>query len=151
MPMHSDIIYFDQKTYETVCIKNQDNEIRFKGKPTKVLNEWCLEHGSSLEGRIDSFKYLLKVRQKPGILISERCKVLFIPTLSTTSNDCRYIQYTHIKKIIKNGPKSCTVTMNNGNSYNFNVDYRVIKQQQKRAKLYLSKLRLLDGKFIFLR
>ncbi|MEG0658347.1 competence protein ComK [Anaerorhabdus sp.] len=150
MYTYCDVIYYDTKTNETVLMKDKEEIKRLNGKPIKWIKIWCLENGSSLEGRQASFSYLCKVHQKPCILINEMELLLLLPTQSIQSEQCLYIQYRNIDKIVSLNSKSCLLITRNGYEYDLNVDARIIKKQIKRSNEYVKKLHDIQRKFIFL-
>ena len=47
----------------------------------------CLHHGSSMQGRIDAFKSLLKVEKKVPVLVCRYQGCIFFPTTSFMRED----------------------------------------------------------------
>lgn len=109
-------------------------------KPAVWLSEKCLRGGSSLRGRTDAFCELLKVRQKPAVLISEVSGEIWFPTLSPKQADCVWIRYDEILDVKAHCPQSCEVIFFNGFRMQANVDARVIRQQMKRCRAFLELL-----------
>ena len=103
------------------------------------LNEMCLINGSSLQGRIDSFNYIVKSKQKTPILISIKHKLLLIPLYSIYSKECILLNYYNIYKISKKDEQTYIYFID-GNMEVINIDIRIIRNQIKRVKRYLEHL-----------
>lgn len=142
------IIYYQSFSNETILVRKGGERETYNGKPKKLFNDWCLKNGSSLKGRIESFRYLLNISQKPCILVSEKEPIIFLPTMSMDALDCQFIQFDCIASIHQNHNGSCEVVTKDGSKLLFNVDYRVLKMQYKRSELFLKKLKLIDRKFL---
>ena len=63
----------------TLIVTLDGNKYVFEQKPFKVISYWCLENGSSIQGRIDAFRYALNVRQS---LMSKTGRKLLYTELS---------------------------------------------------------------------
>lgn len=142
------IIYYQPSSNETILVMPGGKKDIYKGKPKTLLNDWCLNNGSSLDGRMESFRYLLNVSQKPCILVSEKKGIMFMPTLSIDSFECQFIRFDCIATIRRHHDGTCKVITKDNSEYFFNVDPRVIKLQYKRSQLFLKKMKLIDRKFI---
>ena len=119
-------LYFDDCKTKNISIK-----------PINFIKKLCINNGSSLEGRIASFKYLTNTRQKPCILIKEG--LIYIPTLSSNNSDCKYLLYNRIVWVKKDNNDSL-VLFDNGLKLNVDVNYRTLRKQLQRCDLFKSKL-----------
>lgn len=143
-------IYYDEKTSETVLLNENTEICRIKKKPEKLFEQWCLENGSTLEGRLANFRYELNVKQKPCILVNEPGFILFIPTMSMSSTKCMYFQYRKINRIKTWKIGNCCIETKNGTNYYLDMDVRVLRKQFLRAKEYTNNLRKRNQKYILM-
>lgn len=105
--------------------------------PLKLLQHLCIINGSSLDGRVKSFKYLTTSRVKPCIMIKE--SAIYMPTMSSSNQECEYVLYNRIVWIRKEGYKSL-VLFDNGYKLIVNCSYKVLRKQLKRCDLFKDKL-----------
>ncbi len=134
-----DVIYY---SYDKLEIVNNLNRINLNYKLTDFLDDQCLKNGSSLKGRIDSFNYINKTKQKTPILISLNKRLFLIPLWSIYQNECTLVNYFNIKQIINVDNKKTKVIFHNGLNIEFDINVRVINKQIKRVKDYLLHLEL---------
>ncbi|MDY6062672.1 MAG: competence protein ComK [Erysipelotrichaceae bacterium] len=123
-------------------IKESNNVYYNKHSLINYLNCLCLSNGSTLKGRIGSVKYLLKIIQKPPILISLNKNIILLPIYSIYGSETLMFNYYMIDnyKIIS---ENCTrIYFINGEYEDFNFNYRILNKQIVRIKNYLSKLLL---------
>lgn len=109
-------------------------------KPLAILEEKCLRNGSSAEGRMESFRYLLNIRQKAAVLISSITDEIWFPTLSMKQSDCVWIRYDAILQVSSKGPHDCEILFFSGLRKTLDCDMRVIREQMKRCRRYLELL-----------
>lgn len=143
-------IYYDEQTKESVLMVENKEVKRVKGMPKKVFEAFCLEHGSTLKGRLTNFCHVLHVKQKPCILVNELGCILFIPTLSMSSTKCQYFQYNKIKEVKRCASSRCQLITKAGTIYALDVDIRVIRKQMKRSQQFIQKLRERNQKYILM-
>ncbi len=142
--------YYNAEEKETLFFFKGKCVGKMMNKPSRLLEEWCLNHGATLDGRLKSARYLTKIVQKPPILVSEKDAILFLPTASYSSEDCFFIQYKYLLKISSNDEKLTMLQMTDGTIYHLSIDARIIKKQRKRAEVFLKKMKLINRKFILL-
>ncbi len=119
-------LYFDNGEVETIDIK-----------PLKLIKELCIKNGSSLEGRIASFKHLTSTRQKPCVMIKDG--LVYIPTFSFNNIECSYLLYNRIVWV-KKDEHNCIVLFDNGLKLKVDVSSRTLRKQLKRCDLFKEKL-----------
>lgn len=61
-----------------------------------IIDESCKFYGSSLKGRAEGTNYLIGIRYKCPILVSEKDLLIFFPTTSAKKSDCSWINYNEI-------------------------------------------------------
>lgn len=143
-------VYYDEQAKETVMMFEKKEIKRIRGNPKKVFESFCLNHGSTLQGRLANFRYELQVKQKPCILVSEPGCILFIPTRSMASDKCQYFQYQTIRSLKRVDKNSCQIITKQGTVYGVDVDVRVIRKQMKRSQMFMKKLRERNQKYILM-
>lgn len=144
------LFYFNSKIRKTIfCFSGGVIETRDE-KPIYWLRQWCLENGSTLDGRLASCRYMIRIVQKPPILVSEKNKIVFLPIASCFSEDCIFIQYSEVSLITEGILGETIIEMKDQSKYTLPVGRKTIKQQYKRATELLRKLQLLNQKFVIL-
>ncbi len=144
----SQLFFYDYNKKETLFFLAGKEIGKMKKKPIQLMNQWCLENGSTLEGRMKSFRYLVNIVQKPPIMISEKKKSIIIPTTSIHSEDCIFINYQSVLKVQFFELGKTKVIMKDSSEYIVLVDVRTLRLQMKRITIFLDKMRLQDQKFI---
>ena len=132
------IVKYDKLNKKTLVVTLDGNKYVFEQKPFKVISYWCLENGSSIQGRIDAFRYALNVRQKCCIYINEH--TLLMPTTSLSNDDCIYINYHALYAFHQVDQQKTSLVFYNGQKDTINFNYRIISKQFKRSKAYLQYL-----------
>lgn len=131
-------LYFDPKDFCTHIVTNQSN-IKIHLNPILVLNQFCIERGSSLEGRMKSFQVLTNTKQKPAVLLDERNQLLLFPTHGITNDACVWISYHEVFSYHAQGNQTEIVFVN-GEKLLLSVQYRTIKLQMERCEMFLQQL-----------
>ena len=98
--------------------------------------------GSSMEGRIHSFRFLTNSKQKSAILISEISQCIYFPLKGNTSMKNVWILYHTVKDFRAFGNKKTLLFFKDDLVYETNVDYRTIKEQMKRCETYINHLNM---------
>ena len=86
---------YDYLNKKTIAYLDDGSEFFYYQKPIKIINDWCIYNGSTAEGRMTAFQKLTSTRQKPAVLINERSRIVFFPTLSKDSNECIWLRFLH--------------------------------------------------------
>ena len=107
--------------------------------PYTFLDLMCLHHGSSMQGRIDAFKSMLKVEKKVPVLVCRYQGCIFFPTTSYLREDCVWIQEKYVEKVtvLDHG---CRVHFINRQSVELEVSNRVVYKQLKRCRMFLKQI-----------
>lgn len=108
-------------------------------EPFCYLDDLCMNHGSSMNGRKTAFCKLTGAVQKACIMISERSQEIYMPLLSDQNPENIWVLYQAIVSVRKS-EKGCTVVFENGMRQEFPVDPRVIRLQMKRCSAFLDKI-----------
>ena len=121
----------------TWLLDRAGNERSVSAAPEKVIGDLCLQCGSSLEGRRESFRRLTGYRQKIPVLISERTQQILFPTLSPVQEDCIWISANDVLGVSEKPDGNSTVVFLNGIKRTVPFQARVIRRQVKRCEEYL--------------
>jgi len=125
---------------QSECVLYGGRTAVFMVPPTVLLEQLCLQNGSSLEGRITAFRSLANVCQKPAVLISERSQILYFPTLGMENRECVWVCYNEILKIRSVGADRTEILFTDGSRQLLDVNYRIIRNQRLRCADFLQKL-----------
>ena len=95
-----------KKENKTICY-NVDNYEVINKYINKILEENCIFHGSSMQGRIKSIKNILKIKYRVPILISEAENIILMPMNSLRNKECllivanKIIDYEDMKNFLR--------------------------------------------------
>jgi competence protein ComK len=133
-------IYLINKETKAILTKDLDQckAIIYEGQevlklpyPTKkILEESCLVNGASLQGRLDNSKHILQATHNLPIIVDRKNGIYFFPTASIKSEDCVWLAYHHIEKIIKSDDKTY-VLFKDGTGIFVNASYYKVDRQKK--------------------
>ena len=110
-------------------------------KPQEILECWCLLQGSSVQGRVDSFKYVVKAKQKIPVLISLCGELIFFPLSGVNVEESVWLQYRYIQKVTSTNTSSCVVHFVGNYQMKLMVGPRVVYRQIRRCKYFLESLK----------
>lgn len=102
----SNYLYYD---YAKSCVCKVKEDAVETNKATSIrsyLNQKCLEKGSDINGRLQSFTYL--TRQKKYIPIYISSTEIYFPITSISNPEVIYINYFEIKSI-ESKEKTCII------------------------------------------
>jgi competence protein ComK len=133
------MLYYDSAEQHTVLVGN-DRHSFFAGRPEELLDEMCLRHGSSYEGRCTSFRHMLHVHQKAAVMISEISQSIYFPTHSPFNPQCVWLHYNEILSI-QAKQSNTIVKFLNGFKIEVRAPYRTVRNQMKRCEEYLCQLK----------
>ena len=131
---------YDYLNKKTIAYLDDGSEFFYYQKPIKIINDWCIYNGSTAEGRMTAFQKLTSTRQKPAVLINERSRIVFFPTLSKDSNECIWLNNRKILKTKEIDPHHTEVIFQTGFKTVFDLNRRIIENQMKRCRTFLSSL-----------
>ncbi len=115
-------------------------ELYCQETPEHFLNRWCMESGSSLAGRTESFTYLTGARVKVPCLINEYSRLIYFPIYGRKQKNNIWICYQTIFNC-KDYDGLTLLKFTDGTTRIIPVGYRTIRMQIKRCEQYLSMLR----------
>ena len=94
-----------------------------------IVDNSCKYYGSSLRGRCDATEYLIGIKYKCPIIMSENKNIIFFPTTSYKNEDCVWINYKGIEKYYLNDKNSLIIELINGKILELNISNNVISNQ----------------------
>ena len=106
--------------------------------PVTWLENQVLVNGSTLQGRLDAFRLLLHVSQKPCILISERSQQLYFPTKGADNPDCQWFLYQDVTSTHRIDEDHTCIITRSGLQLQADVNIRTVRLQLKRCAAYLN-------------
>ena len=132
-------LYYDYLHSQVCLVSNQSIQTKpFKSIPS-YLNTLCLENGSSLQGRKESFQYLLNQRKFIPIFVSEN--EFYFPIENTSSSTCLWVNYQEIENVFYT-KKTCTIQFKDHTCLKCNYPKR-IQMIRKHIFRYLLMIRTL--------
>ncbi|NMA50771.1 MAG: hypothetical protein GX951_02860 [Mollicutes bacterium] len=130
----------------THMIKNSKNFIKvidkekyilIKNNIINIVNNSCLNYGSSYKGRCLATKYLLGINYKCPFIVSEKKEIILFSTTAISSEDCILINYKSIKKYNIDNNYTITLTLKDNNIVKINISkYIFLNQLYKASRLY---------------
>lgn len=102
--------------------------------PRMIIKKNSLMYGSSMDGRKESFNYVVGSSYKTPILLSERNCLLLFPTSSPRLKSCIWINFINIKNILKNGSNNHgIIEFKNGYCLELEISFYILNNQYNRA------------------
>lgn len=102
----------------------------------QFIDQWCMQYGSTSEGRRITCAKRLGIHQKIPILISERTKDILFPTRNIKDSTCVWVNYQSID-YVKKRDQHTQLYFLNGSSVTIAVDVRVVKRGMRICDEYL--------------
>ena len=135
-----DVLLLKEEDRCTHCLLRGGGTIILAERPETVLNRFCLQSGSSLSGRIESFCELLHVRQKAAVLISEKSGHMYFPLTGMKQPGCIWVSYNDLFRYRAMGPGRSVLVFADGTRQEVDCNIRVIRKQASRCEAYLNLL-----------
>lgn len=114
---NSTIVY---EKYQTLDINN---------KSINIVDISCKYYGSSFLGRCGASDYLIGIKYKCPIIISEVKELIFFPTTSYKNEDCVWINYKGVKKYYTTDNQQLEIEFINDIKITMNLSNRVFCNQ----------------------
>lgn len=108
-------IRYGSKLYSRIVELEREMIVPFR--PSVVIDKSCKYFGSSLSGRLNGAKHLTGYTQKVPITIDPTNNVIFLPTHSSTNEQCHWLALRHIVSLKSETSSSTLVTFSNDKSY----------------------------------
>lgn len=113
----------------------KDNQVQLSKGLRQYVNSLCLKHGSSLDGRIASSRYLLKRRSLVPIYVNS--DICLIPTSSLRDQHMIYLNTHQIASLASN-QDGTTVMFMDGSTCHVPVQQSVLLKRQRLANKLLT-------------
>ncbi|KIL46704.1 hypothetical protein KP77_28310 [Jeotgalibacillus alimentarius] len=106
--------------------------------PLKLINQACLDKGSSYSGRLESARHKLCIYNKIPVLVDQFEEIILFPTHSPSHIDNTWISIDHYKKILPHSEKGkAIVQFINGERLTVNCSVSTFQRQYQRAATIL--------------
>ena len=115
------------KNYEETLVFEEKNDFVVKKELSRLLDDNCKFHFSSLKGRMDSTAFLLSMPYKCPIIISEKDENIFFP-LKKNNEIYVWINYQMIDSF-KKDDKKVNIYFKNGEKLSVFSSLNIIKNQ----------------------
>lgn len=122
------------KLYSKVLEKNA--EFIVKLSPTAVMEKSCNFFGSSLEGKQEGTKKILKYSHKLPICLEPLSNMYFFPSNSPSNRSCYWLAHSHIRELKATEDFKTEVIFFNGKSIIVDVSHGSLENQLHRTAQY---------------
>lgn len=134
------MIYLLYEKYPDVYCLSEKGVNCFKDMHSvKLINSWCLQYGSSYEGRKSACQKFCGIHQKVPILLSEKTKDILFPLSDIRKDGCIWLNQRAILSVKRKQGK-VYLMFEDGTSITMDKDIRVIKRQQAICKKFINSL-----------
>lgn len=133
--------YVLHQQYDKTIFTYPDRDEEHTFTVLEWLNEVTIHYGSSVNGRIDAFHALTGSYQKAAILLSERSLDIYFPLRGLKAKENIWIYYNKLITFHSCGNKYTRLIFDKGLTYEVPFDYRTIKAQMHRCKIFIDALR----------
>ena len=133
--VNEDTLAIIPKNNKTIIYERDGNYI-INEECDKIMEDSCKYFGSTLQGRYEGSKNLLKTNYKVPILVEETSELIFFPTSSPRLKECAWISLKNIKSYERDS-KGCKITFNNGKKIRLDISYGVLNNQILRSSRLL--------------
>ena len=117
-------------------IKTDSSILRLETSLNTYFGKLALSYGSTLEGRMEAFRFITKHHYKPPLIISDKHELYYILTRSLKEPDCVVIDYCLLKRYKRIDDHKTKLVFSNGFEITLNINYRIIKRQIELIELY---------------
>ncbi len=118
-----------------ICLDGTEKELN--GNAADHIDRWCIQHGSSMRGRIDAVRALAGAKTKFPILIDEVTRLILFPMRAVTGspenywiNDSALVLSRAVKR------ESVILLFTSGFEYEIPFDRRMIQHQRTICQRY---------------
>lgn len=106
--------------------ENKEQQVIHEGV-LSLLEQLCLFHGATYEGRRDAAAKILHIVQKVPILVSEITRDMLFPTKAVKEADCIWINYRAVDEIVRTRGKTL-LYFHDGTFLQLSIDPRSLKR-----------------------
>lgn len=126
-----------KKSKNFIKVIDKTKYLLIKNKIFNIVNNSCLNYGSSYKGRCHATNYLLGISYKCPFIVSEKKEIILFSTTSINSDDCILINYKSIKKYIIENNYNIIIIFKDNNQVKINISkYIFLNQLYKASRLY---------------
>ncbi len=119
------------------CLLEDGSYAAYDKNPMKLINDLCLLHGSTMQGRKDAYSILMNRKRKAPVLISEHSFEMFFPVLSSTdTKEMLWLSYAEIWMFKQIEEHMTKVYFISGCEADVPVSRRTLKYQIDKCKEY---------------
>lgn len=125
--------------YSTLILE-ENQQFYVRKTPIQIIEEACLEGGSSYDGRRRSVSYKTGSQQKVPIPINPKDQIFAFPTHSPKSFQCNWIFFHHVKYIstFKSSDQrsvQSVITFKNGQRISLYESRYILEKQMQRTAM----------------
>ncbi len=130
--------------HQTMLLQTDGTKIISKQHVKTILNEACLNYGTTLEGTSQAIKHHLKIRQKCPICVSIKHHMIFFPIPFDDASSYLWVRYHPLMHAHAISSHQSVIQI--GETIQFSIDgnIRMIKRQMRRCRTYIDILYTLD-------
>lgn len=131
MKLHQINYIYDKEECSYVRLSTKE-EIIFPYYSYRIIELCCMKYATTIKGRIDFAKRILKGARKIPILVRDKDCLLFFPVYGTRKKDI-WVNYNSIKKI-KENEKGSKILFYNDEILCLDVHITTLRKQMRRCK-----------------
>jgi len=117
-------------------VLEKDSEFIVKLSPTEVMEKSCNYFGSSLVGKQEGTKKILKYSHKLPICLEALSNMYFFPSTSPSNVGCHWLAHSHIRELRPAENLKTEVVFFNGKSILVEVSHGSLENQLHRTAQY---------------
>lgn len=104
--------------------------------PVQFLQRCFALRAQDMESAKNYCRQVTGFSQKPPVILWGKRPILFFSTRSDTHEECLFVHYQNVRKIIKKQSGS-VILFEDGTSYGTQIDPRILHKQMERSRKYL--------------
>jgi competence protein ComK len=143
MQLKETILMINQNN-QTILLQSDGSTNLVNQSSKAVLNQACLDYGSTLQGTVDAIKHHLKIKQKCPVCVSIRHHMMFFPIPYGEATCSLWIRYHPLMQAYAISSNQSVIQFNDSLKFTIDVNIRMIKRQIRRCYLYMNILDAVD-------
>ncbi|WP_010531609.1 competence protein ComK [Lentibacillus jeotgali] len=136
---HTKAILTKESAYYRSRILEESQERNTVLSPEKIIDNTCILYGSTLQGRRDSVKGLLKLNSKVPIPVIPEKGIYMLPTCASKNKDNVWFSFYHIDSF-EQRDNGTYVSFHDGTGLFVNASETTFDMQYKRTSQLIAKL-----------
>lgn len=129
-------MYFITRNERGITVRDEHKTSMYKQGIKQFLNQLCMEHHSTFEGRIEAARYTLNKRNNIPLYIND--ETILFQTMSIRSYDMFYINSVHTLFIKERDMGTCIIVFDDFSETIVKGNYHDIKNRFELAKRFSS-------------